>query len=389
MSAALHNTTAIDFTDLNSNNQTKFDYSENELYNLSVPIFSILVTLERLPKPENLSIFKNLLKQQIVDLSEEGKKLQYPSAVIDKLCCLHCIVLDEFIIHSTWGAGSGWENNTLLSELFNLQSGGDLFFTVADKAMRQPEKMFDLLSIIYIFLQLGFKGRFRSRQSEKIGIVIKQIGKVVADDVASPVIAMKENVINKSLVLTSGRRYFSITLVIGVVIAMAAIFFDYWFKETYSSRTREIRELHVETSQHRKTDVNDPLTKSRQVLEANRLPSNKPQGETHTQPMNITEMADKEKVVIEPVSKSIAEQNVALKYRVQINTFSSQLNAENFIGRINNSRYELRVKPLGHYFIVYSVANTLQDAEQQKQYYQDQFQWHTIIFEQDNVSTPK
>ena len=172
MSAALQNTKSIDFSDNIIGEQIPFDYSDNALYNLSTTLLSILLTLERLPKPENLSVFKSLLKQHIVDLSEQGKKLQYPSAVIDKLCCLHCIVLDEFIIHSHWGASTGWENNTLLSELFNLQSGGDLFFTITDKALRQSDKMIDLLTLIYTFLQIGFKGRFRSRQSEKIGIII-------------------------------------------------------------------------------------------------------------------------------------------------------------------------------------------------------------------------
>ena len=172
-------TVAIDFSDKVLKDPPLFDYTQNELYNLSMPLLSIVLTLSRLPKPENLALFKGLLKQNIVELSEQGKTLEYPSAVIDKLCCLHCIVLDEFIIHSTWGVDAGWENNTLLSELFGLKNGGDLFFTITDKAMKQSVKMSDLLQMTFVFLQIGFKGRYRSRQSEQLGIITKTVNRAI------------------------------------------------------------------------------------------------------------------------------------------------------------------------------------------------------------------
>lgn len=135
MSSNQNQTIAIDFSDKNFNEPEIFSYSDNALYNLSIPLLSITITIIRLPKPDNITLFKGLLKQHILELSERGKALDYPAAVIDKLCCLHCIVIDEFIIHSLWGADAGWENSTLLSELFGLKNGGDVFFTITDKAL--------------------------------------------------------------------------------------------------------------------------------------------------------------------------------------------------------------------------------------------------------------
>ena len=108
MTANENNTIAIDFSDKDLKEPELFEYCQNDLYNLSVPLLSIALPLARLPKPENLALFKGLLKQHIFELSERGKALDYPSAVIDKLCCLHCIVLDEFIIHGRWGENAGW-----------------------------------------------------------------------------------------------------------------------------------------------------------------------------------------------------------------------------------------------------------------------------------------
>jgi len=368
MSAALPNTTAIDFGDNIMGNQAPFDYSDNQLYNLSTPLFSILLTLERLPKPDNLSVFKSLLKQHIVELSEQGRKLNYPSAVIDKLCCLHCIVLDEFIIHSNWGISAGWENNTLLSELFNLQSGGDLFFTITEKAMRQPAKMIDLLAIIYICLQMGFKGRYRSRQSEKIGIIIKEISAVTIDSKKPPKVIMQETPVNKGLFLSS-RRYFSFTLLVMILLVLVVTFFDYWFKETYPARSREVRELNkIITSYSHKTEKS-ALSRVDISQEQPAITSENGKGSVSSQ----TSQSDKSK-------------QVSAQYRVQLNSFSAQSNAENFLNKIENNLYDLSIKNVGKYYIVYSLANSASAAEQQQQYYQTQYQLSTIVFQLNNMS---
>jgi type VI secretion system protein ImpK len=368
MSSASLNTTAIDFSDNIMSNQAPFDYSDNELYNLSIPLLSILLTLERLPKPDNLSVFKSLLKQHIVDLSEQGKKLQYPSAVIDKLCCLHCIVLDEFIIHSNWGISAGWENNTLLSELFNLQSGGDLFFTITEKAMRQSAKMRDLLAVIYICLQIGFKGRYRSRQSEKIGIIVKQISSLIIDHTISPNVIMQETPVNKGLFLSS-RRYFSFTLVVMLLLVLVVTFFDYWFKETYSARSRELQELNKIILSYNHSDESTGLSRINDKAAESSLPDKNIIASNHQKHTN-----------------SELSGSGVTSYRVQLNSFSARVNAELFLKGIESNPYDLFIKSIGEYFIVYSIANSEFSAEQQKKYYQQKHQISAIVFKLDNMS---
>jgi len=365
MSAAPLHTTTIDFRDKIMSNQAIFDYSDNQLYNLSIPLLSILLTLERLPKPDNLAVFKSLLKQHIVDLSEQGKKLEYPSAVIDKLCCLHCIVLDEFIIHSEWGISAGWENNTLLSELFNLPSGGDLFFTITEKAMRQSVKMIDLLTVIYVFLQIGFKGRYRSRQSEKIGIMIKEISSVVIDNKSLPKVVMQETPVNKGLFLSS-RRYFSFTLIVMVLLVLVVTFFDYWFKETYSARSREIRELNKITASYTQKEE-----KSRLPIVDNSKKESNQKSNTNAE----TQQSELDK----------STQTASL-YRVQLNSFSARINAENFLKKINHNAYDLSIKQVGKYYIVYSLAHSALAAKQQQDYYQITYQLSTIVFQVNDMS---
>lgn len=373
MSATESNTLAIDFSDKVFKEQPLFDYSDNGLYNLSSPLFAIVLTLSRLPKPENLALFKGLLKQHIVDLSERGKALDYPSAVIDKLCCLHCIVLDEFIIHSIWGADAGWENNTLLSELFGLKNGGDLFFTVCNKALRQSNKMTDLLEIIYVFLQMGFKGRYRSREAEQIGLITKNVQTAINEQITDANILLKDSPVVKSRLLINGARYVSFTFIVLITLAVVIGFFDYWFKETYDLRARQFTELKEQTSKHILNQQSKDITYISTAEDIHSVQHLSQQiQEVDTEKKNNSSIvsfnADK-------INQSISTEN----YRVQLASFSRESNAQNYINQLKGSHYSLTIMELTNYFIVFSSAENFTQAEVQRDYFKENYQLTAII----------
>jgi type VI secretion system protein ImpK len=367
MSQQNKNTVSIDFSDKVFNESTLFDYSTNALYNLSVPLLSITLTLERLPKPENLALFKGLLKQHIVELSERGKALDYPAAVIDKLCCLHCIVLDEFIIHGAWGEDAGWENNTLLSELFGLKNGGDVFFTILDKALVQSVKMTDLLTVGYVLLQMGFKGRYRSREVEQLGLVNKSIRNSISQQMTEADILLKDAPKIKTLSLRSGVRYMSMTVIILLSLLAVIAFFDYWSKETYDLRTQELSDLKGITANYILNNNNQDIIYTSTAEDIHSM-----KNLTHTKE-HIT------KAVINASNQNKPTNDASINYRVQLASFSTQLNAEKYKKKLESSQYQLAVKSFDGYFIVFSLANSLLDAKQQQKYFKAQYQLTTLV----------
>lgn len=369
-------TIPIDFSDKIQKEQSLFSYNDNALYNLSVPLLSIILTLSRLPKPENLALFKNLLKQHIVDLSEQGKNLDYPSAVIDKLCCLHCIVLDEFIIHGAWGGDAGWENNTLLSELFGLKNGGDLFFTITDKALKQAAKMQGLLELSYVFLQMGFKGRYRSRQSEQLGVITKQIHQSIDNKDQKSGILLKDTPIAKSLFLKNGARYFSFTIVILLTLTLVFAFFDYWFKETYELRSKELTDLKKVTANYiLNTQTKDIIYIS--TDEDIHAVKNLTQTHSAPEPVSDTVSGHKHNDLDLTQVETIKSDN----FRVQLASFSSQTNANKYLNKLSSSSYALSIMQIGAYYIVYSSAQTLSQAKMQKKYFKDTYQISAVTVE--------
>ncbi len=365
MSQLNTNTVTIDFSGKVFKEPALFDYSTNALYNLSVPLLSISLTLARLPKPENLSLFKGLLKQHIVELSERGKALDYPAAVIDKLCCLHCIALDEFIIHGVWGENSGWENNTLLSELFGLKNGGDVFFTITDKALAQAIKMTDLLAISYVLLQMGFKGRYRSREVEQLGVVNKNIRHAISQQMNEADILIKGSPKITSVSLRSGVHYFSVTAVVLAGLLAVTAFLDYWSKETYHLRAKDLIDLKHETANYILNNNNRDIvytSTAEDIHSVNNLSHTK-----NTQAPVTVFTPDKQSKT-KPVS-----------YRVQLASFSQKKNAKQYLEKLTESEYAVSVKFFDGYFIVYCLAQSLPEAREQQRYFKAQYQLSTLV----------
>ena len=72
-----------------------------------------------------------------------------------------CAALDEVVLNTPWGAESAWTQRTLLSTFHNETHGGEKFFLLLDKMKERPAQNLDILELMYIFLSLGFEGKYR------------------------------------------------------------------------------------------------------------------------------------------------------------------------------------------------------------------------------------
>lgn len=72
-----------------------------------------------------------------------------------------CTVLDEAVLNTPWGAESAWTQRTLLSLFHNETSGGEKFFLILDRMRDMPAENLYVLEMIYIFLSLGYEGKYR------------------------------------------------------------------------------------------------------------------------------------------------------------------------------------------------------------------------------------
>ncbi len=72
-----------------------------------------------------------------------------------------CTALDEAVLNTPWGSESAWPQRTLLSVFHNETAGGEKFFLILDRMKEQPAENLYILELMYIFLSLGFEGKYR------------------------------------------------------------------------------------------------------------------------------------------------------------------------------------------------------------------------------------
>lgn len=103
------------------------------------------------------------LKRQCMDLIRDYRQaLKAANLMPDTMeaasYCV-CALLDEIVLNSEWGQSGQWSASSLLSEFHSQTWAGTHFFELVDKSMRTPNT--ELLTLQYLCLSLGFKGKFR------------------------------------------------------------------------------------------------------------------------------------------------------------------------------------------------------------------------------------
>jgi type VI secretion system protein ImpK len=72
-----------------------------------------------------------------------------------------CAFLDEAILNTPWGAQSAWGHQSLLISFHKEAWGGEKFFDIVTLLVKQPAQNLALIELTYLFLSLGFEGKFR------------------------------------------------------------------------------------------------------------------------------------------------------------------------------------------------------------------------------------
>ncbi len=72
-----------------------------------------------------------------------------------------CSFLDETILNTPWGAQSNWGHQSLLISFHKEAWGGEKFFDILGMLVKQPAQNLALIELAYLFLSLGFQGKYR------------------------------------------------------------------------------------------------------------------------------------------------------------------------------------------------------------------------------------
>ncbi|WKE65746.1 type VI secretion system protein TssL, long form [Gallaecimonas kandeliae] len=103
------------------------------------------------------------LRRQAMELVREYQRAlqgqQCSPASVDMASYCLCALLDEIVLNSEWGQNGQWAASSLLSEFHAETWAGTHFFELVEKAQRTNDQA--LLTLQYLCLAIGFKGKYR------------------------------------------------------------------------------------------------------------------------------------------------------------------------------------------------------------------------------------
>jgi len=133
----------------------------NPLVNTASTLIAVFEKTHKSLSHPNVSGLHQRLVNEIKAFETKAKEQNIKPEIVLSARYILCTVLDEAVLNTPWGAESAWTQRTLLSMFHNETSGGEKFFLILDRMRDMPADNIDILEMIYIFLSLGYEGKYR------------------------------------------------------------------------------------------------------------------------------------------------------------------------------------------------------------------------------------
>jgi type VI secretion system protein ImpK len=152
-------------TQLNANFPINFSQKQvhqanvgiNPIVDAAAYIFSILNRLKNLKTYPSLIQLHQELRDEINNFQLTIQTLGYPTDLVIVCRYVLCATIDDIIPRNHWGGQ--WPS---LLEAFKLDLNHETrFFAILERSIQDPSSYIDLMELIYLCLNAGYKGQYR------------------------------------------------------------------------------------------------------------------------------------------------------------------------------------------------------------------------------------
>lgn len=136
----------------------------NPLVDAASSLFSIIGKLKHVKSHDQLDKLSQDLADEIISFQEliknQGCNPEY--AIVCRY--ILCATIDDIISNTTWGGQGLWDEHSLLATFKQDLRHQDKFFTIMERAIKEPALYIDLMELMYLCLSMGYKGRYRATE---------------------------------------------------------------------------------------------------------------------------------------------------------------------------------------------------------------------------------
>lgn len=142
-------------------------HSINRIVDASQSLLALISRIPEVSENNNLDYLHKDVRAEIESLELELQREGFDRATILAHRYGLCSAIDEAVMCSPWGQNSNWSERSLLALFHSETWGGEKFFIVLNRLMRDPLRYADLIEFLYLLLGLGFEGKYRVMHNGK------------------------------------------------------------------------------------------------------------------------------------------------------------------------------------------------------------------------------
>jgi type VI secretion system protein ImpK len=135
--------------------------SANPLLHAAVPLLVLAAELRGRSVGADIDGLRQHAAQEIRSFEDQLRRAAVPAEDVLAARYALCTVIDEAVLNTPWGARSSWAGQSLLVTFHRESSGGEKFFQILDRVLREAPRYVALLEVLHACLALGFEGRYR------------------------------------------------------------------------------------------------------------------------------------------------------------------------------------------------------------------------------------
>lgn len=224
----------------------------NPLIEAAKPIFILANTMQQTVSqlPSDRLLDKISLMIDEFEEQAESNGAKYDMVQAAKYCL--CTFVDELAVHAKW-ADENWAQKSLLVSFYDETWGGERFFEMLESLKQQSEKNMDLLELMYLCLQFGYKGKYQvlSNGDLQVDKIKRDLSDIIRNQNIHQIAPFLHLTSTKPT--TSTRKYFRIPLwVIGilaaVVVGISFFIMQRLLAEQFNTASIAVNNLELPTS---------------------------------------------------------------------------------------------------------------------------------------------
>lgn len=133
----------------------------NPLLDAATELFSLTGRLRSTVVHPDVEGLRAHLERKVAAFDRRARAAAVPNEQVVAARYALCTLLDEIALTTPWGAESLWSQHSLLSQFHDETWGGEKFFLMLERVIREPARHLHLLEFMYLCIALGLEGKYR------------------------------------------------------------------------------------------------------------------------------------------------------------------------------------------------------------------------------------